>query len=536
MISMANCLKSKLGFRITRCTVSYRWGRTAKGATKPMELKVYNDSVTAAETICDTKLELPLETEILIPDYLPQVFKIVKCFVSAVVLQKQVSTARLTLEGYLRLVVFYQSDTEESLCQTEQKVPFTKQVELRAGEYSGANVVVSGETEYVNCRAVNQRRVEIRGAYAMAVSVTAQTHNSIITALSECGIEQKPCTLAGVQTVAVQDKLMTADESIQFETPPAMILHIACAGQVEETKLAGGKAVLKGILHADITYRAAETKGLLHLRKELPFNEILEVPGADDGCGSLAFIEPTGCTVVANDDGTTGLSVTALLQIKVYRETEIIAVCDAFSTEYETQLTYGTVRMEKVLDTFSQQVEALAGGVLPDADATLMEVFTEVLPPELVQQDDGCVLRGHVLVHMLCSNALGEVDCYDKTCEYTLPKEYAAPRAELFAWANAFVVEAVGRKTGEDASVAVLVQVQGVITRQQSYTVLQQAVCADAYMRPESNVALRIYYAEDGEDIFDIARRYRVAVSALINANELTGTQVGQKTQLLIPS
>ena len=56
-----------------------------------MELKVYKDTVTAAESICDTKLELPVETEMLIPDYLPQVFKIVKCFVYLVVLQKQVT-------------------------------------------------------------------------------------------------------------------------------------------------------------------------------------------------------------------------------------------------------------------------------------------------------------------------------------------------------------------------------------------------------------------------------------------------------------
>ena len=66
-----------------------------------MELKVYKDTVTAAESICDTKLELPVETEMLIPDYLPQVFKIVKCFVYLVVLQKQVTAGRLTVDGYI---------------------------------------------------------------------------------------------------------------------------------------------------------------------------------------------------------------------------------------------------------------------------------------------------------------------------------------------------------------------------------------------------------------------------------------------------
>ena len=50
-----------------------------------MELKVYKDNISAAQLICETKLELPLETEFLIPDYLPQVFKVVKCMVIPVV-------------------------------------------------------------------------------------------------------------------------------------------------------------------------------------------------------------------------------------------------------------------------------------------------------------------------------------------------------------------------------------------------------------------------------------------------------------------
>lgn len=139
-----------------------------------MELKVYKDTVTAAESICDTKLELPVETEMLIPDYLPQVFKIVKCFVYLVVLQKQVTAGRLTVDGYLRCVVYYQSEGDESLCQAEQKLPFTKQVDVKPGSWGPATVLVSGETEYVNCRAVNQRRVDVRGAFALSIEAVAE--------------------------------------------------------------------------------------------------------------------------------------------------------------------------------------------------------------------------------------------------------------------------------------------------------------------------------------------------------------------------
>ena len=48
-----------------------------------MELKVFKDTIASYGGRWETRLELPVETEILIPDYLPAVFKIVKCLLSA---------------------------------------------------------------------------------------------------------------------------------------------------------------------------------------------------------------------------------------------------------------------------------------------------------------------------------------------------------------------------------------------------------------------------------------------------------------------
>ena len=91
-----------------------------------MELKVFRDVLPAAGADCTAKAELPLETELLISDYLPPVQRIVKCFAKPVVLQKQLAPGRLTLEGYLRCTVYYQGEEGAGLCQTEQKLPFTK--------------------------------------------------------------------------------------------------------------------------------------------------------------------------------------------------------------------------------------------------------------------------------------------------------------------------------------------------------------------------------------------------------------------------
>ena len=88
-----------------------------------MELKIFRDALPAAGTNCTLKAELPLETEILISDYLPPVFKLVKCFVRPVVLQKRLQPGKLQLEGYLRCVVYYQGEDGDGLVPDRAEAP-----------------------------------------------------------------------------------------------------------------------------------------------------------------------------------------------------------------------------------------------------------------------------------------------------------------------------------------------------------------------------------------------------------------------------
>ena len=216
-----------------------------------MELKIFRDTLPQAGTSCTVKAELPLETEILISDYLPPVFKLVKCFAKPVVLQKQLQPGRLTLEGYLRCTVFYQGEDGAGLCQTEQKLPFTKQLEVPEFSFTSWMAMVEGQTEYLNCRAVNPHRIEVRGAYGLVVTIHTQDKQELITALADGGIEQKLQTLNGVRSTAVLEKLVTVEGELVFAKPPTAILDITGSAAVREVKLLAGKAVVKGEVRAN---------------------------------------------------------------------------------------------------------------------------------------------------------------------------------------------------------------------------------------------------------------------------------------------
>ena len=197
-----------------------------------MELKVFRDVLPAAGADCTAKAELPLETELLISDYLPPVQRIVKCFAKPVVLQKQLAPGRLTLEGYLRCTVYYQGEEGAGLCQTEQKLPFTKTLELPEFPFTACAAPVAGQTEYVNCRVVNPHRIAARGAFGLVVSVHAQHKTELITALSEGGIEQKFTTITGVPRAAALEKLSTVEGERALETAPAAVLDFSGTAEV----------------------------------------------------------------------------------------------------------------------------------------------------------------------------------------------------------------------------------------------------------------------------------------------------------------
>ncbi|MEG2054229.1 MAG: DUF3794 domain-containing protein, partial [Oscillospiraceae bacterium] len=298
-----------------------------------MELNVQKDTVTTVGQLIDTRQELPIETEILIPDYLPEVFKIVKSFVHLVVLQKQIIQGRLAIEGYFRVEVFYQGE-QAALCSIEQKVPFLRQIDLKQGEWTQNFIEVTGEVQYINCRAVNQRRLDVRGAYNIYAQILAATQQEVITAVSGQGLQQKQEVIPTVTLAVSPDKQFTVEEEIVFDTPPSSILHTESMVSIEDVKLVSDKAVVKGEISSIILYRG-EDNALQHSEKKLPFNQIVELQGANENSECQVTVTPIGCTISSQGEGEAQLqlAVTCIINVKAVSKQDVLLVVDSFSTQ-----------------------------------------------------------------------------------------------------------------------------------------------------------------------------------------------------------
>ena len=504
-----------------------------------MELKVFRDALPAAGANCTVKAELPLETEILISDYLPPVFKLVKCFAKPVVLQKQLQPGKLTLEGYLRCIVYYQGEDDAGLCQTEQKLPFNKVLELPEFAFTAWTAQVEGQTEYLNCRSVTPRRIEVRGAFGLVASVYTQQKTEVLTALADGGIEQQLTTLEGVRRAAVLDKLITVEGELAFPSPPAAILDIAGTASLHDLKVLNAKAVAKGTLHVLCAWRAEGESALQSQSLDLPFNQVLDVEGLSEDCRCLCVAEPVGFTATQGEGEAPGsLSATVMLRLRAWRPYQLQCVADAFSTQFETEPVMQNFRTEALLCALNETATLTGSGPLPDAGAKILACFAAIGPAQLVWQETGWVVAARVLVTAFGENSLAELESYEKTLELVFPLAVDAPQGAQLSpecWLSTENIQC--SCTGGTLEVTVTARAEGAILCRSTHQGIGGAELGEPLTVPDPEIALRIYYAQAGEEPFGIAKRFHVSPAQMLAANGLdAGTQtLPQAMHFLVP-
>ena len=501
-----------------------------------MELKIFRDTLPQGGAGCTVKAELPLETEIRISDDLPPVGKLVKCFIRPVVLQRQLQPGRLTLEGYLRCTVFYQSEAEKGLCQTEQKLPFTRQLELPELAFTAWTAVVEGQTEYLNTRAADPRRIEVRGAYGLVVTVHTQCKTEVITALADGGIEQQLRTLQGVRSVAVLDKLVTLEGELVFAKPPAAVLDITGNACVGEVKLLAGKAVVKGELRVQCAWRAEGDTALQSQAAALPFQQVIDLEGITEDCHCLCVAEPVGFTLSQAESAAAQLTANVMLHLRAWRSYQLQVAVDAFSTRFETELTPQPLVTEQLLCTLNDT--ATGSGPLPDAGAQLRACFVHYGPQQTVQKGEGWVLAAKAVVTALAENTLGELESYEKTLELVFPLAVEAPPGAQFSpecWLSTENIQC--SCTGGTLEVTVTARAEGAILCRSTHSGIGSIELGEPLTTPDPEIALRIYYAQAGEEPFGIAKRFHVSPAQMLAANGLdAGTQtLPQAMHFLVP-
>ena len=125
-----------------------------------MEWKINRERIPVTERILDETQEQGVELDYVLPDYDPEIFRIIRCEMQPAILEYQLQETRLSYELQVDLRILYcGSDSHRLQCVT-QTMHYTKTLDLPEKPENPA-VLLQAKADYANCRAVSRRRLDV---------------------------------------------------------------------------------------------------------------------------------------------------------------------------------------------------------------------------------------------------------------------------------------------------------------------------------------------------------------------------------------
>lgn len=505
------------------------------------------DAVFMTETLFDGQTEQGVELDHVLPDYYPEIFRILKCCLSPRVISAAFSGNKIMLDGVVLIKVLYLAENSTALHCVEQRYTWSKTVDIagKAENLCGEpHITVVPRTDYCNCRAVSSRRLDIRGAISCRVTVTCPskfTLPALPDGMQVLTREVSCCTepIYADKQLAVREDIETGASGIDY------IISCDASPRIDDLRIIANKAVVKGTVTISALYgvHTDEHPGCDELEKmtaDIPVSQILDMPGLTDQQSCTPEFIVRNCELSPrSDSGVISCELMLECRCSAVQTTTVMLPCDAYSTEYETELTPASLRIPAEPRRVDSQTSikttaACDGGEVDSIWDCRGELHSVSCRPD---GENGLLVTGQVCVQALgkCSGGTPFFAEKQEAFEHTIPAAGVTQDTAVCCRAS---VGNTGFAIRSDGSIDVTVQadISAELTDSKQVNVISSAaVHTDKPKERSDEFALRICYTSGKESCWDIAKRCSTTVEAVMEENEITDRGAELSGMVVIP-
>lgn len=496
------------------------------------ELKTTDLYIT--ETVLDTAAEQSLELDFLLPDYEPEVFRVLTTRVAPAVQQLRASGGRLEVTGVCAVSVLYLGADPHTLHAVRQSVPFTKSIDLPADGEVQARCIP--RCYHVSARAVSGRRLEVRCGLSLRLRAARQVPRPVLCGEGGGGVQlhSRPFPACGKRGYAEKSCTLSEDLSIGDAKPSfGSLLDAAARVQVAESKLTSGKLIVRGDLITRVLYCPEAGGPPEPMEWSEPISQILDLPDAADD--SLLTVHACPVTMsfepVRAEGGCRTLSAEWTVRFTAFcdRNGTVEAADDGYSCACEAEPAFETFPVQKAAAALSETVPA--AGLIPASGVDSLLALLPSIGEYACQQEDGkLVLSGALELTAIFSRG-GEIDAASKTVLFAYPLPAGTEGAQLFPTLD--IQSYSGRITDGGIEAQASLLLTGTLYETKAVKLLTGLALGEPGKR--TGAALRLIYAQPGESLWEIAKRAKTPLPAILQENGLEGDRVSERQMLLIP-
>lgn len=514
-----------------------------------MELKTNRAVIAVTEPICSLMQEQSVELDYVLPDYYPDVCKLVKCYITPAILSETVSPdgSRLSYELRADVRILYCSEENHILQCVTQTLHFSRTAEL-GSTCDGLTAELIPVTDYVNCRAVSRRRLDVRGAVTVRIKTAASRQQEVLCDVFEKTIQQRKCTVQYAAGNLHTDKHLILAEELELGESKPPVLHIVrCEAKPVETshKIVSGKLLVQGNLAVQLLY-ACEKDGdgsLEPMSFRIPYSQLVEMDGLEeqDECTVRAAAVSCDMKPITDTNGDVRrLRCEAELRLScsALRMAAESLVCDAFSTEHPCSCTTAKLSTAGAPVPFSEVIMQSPKLSCTDGGITCVyDAWCEVR--NLTARPDAETREIHLSGMLCCSVLVQETGGMprllekEEPFEHRFPMELCGEQDMVQVYASVENCTYTLTEQGE-VSLKAELRLEGTVRCHTVCEVLTEVQVQEDAVHP-GGYALKLYFASENEAVWDIAKRCHTSVAAIMEENNLTEETLTESGMLLIP-
>ncbi len=512
-----------------------------------MEQLLQRQKMTITRVVLDATEDYVISGDYILPEYCPDVAVVLKCLVTPHLQSRRWSGDAFVVDGMAVVRVLYLD--EERSCVREAE--FTQPINCTLRGQSGCEAVpvqVCMIQDYVNCRAVSPRRIEVRGGFTVRACAEQADVMELPCAAAEDRLYTKCMNRTVTAPLSCGDKMITVNETLAFDSglPAAeQLLGGDCSAAVTEVKLLTDKAIVKGQIYLHQLYTDDSVGGTTYvLEYTVPFSAIMDVDGVRDGQLYTARVsvltDTEECLAGANGQNTAlGFSAKLLIQLSTYEKTAVQLLTDAYHPDCPAALSTDTVSLRSLTDAFCQTATLQKSVALPaDNLREIIDAWVMPMTPVGRLENGRVELDIPIMVSILVRDTDGVIAYYERAedCHIacTQPMPYADTGA-INVHAQATVMGLSYAAIGDKLDLHLTL-----VTAAELWETIEEQVITDIALQRENayavdGTAVRLYYADAGESVWDIARHCHTSPDAVREENDLHDEVLTAKTVLLIP-
>lgn len=502
-----------------------------------MAVELMKDLLKVDGLIGENTVQAIIEGDILAPDTKPDISRVVAVDGNIQVNKKETQDDKILVEGNLLFKVLYVSDRgEEPLYSIDSSTNFKEIIEIK-GLTPQIKNEVEAEIEHIDFNLNNERKIGVKAVINLQGKGLKESHVEItkdVEGLGDIEVLRESLRYTDIVGSNVSDTLVKDAFELEEGLPEIKEILKSSPLVVErETKITDGKVIVGGLLLLETLYIGEDEENPLNiLKKEIPFTHFIEMPEAysDMEYRLKMKVDEVYTDVKENADGAKRiLEVEGIINIQatVMENQNREVVVDAYSPTKPLKLQKSKIEVRESLGIHHSQVLLRETLDLPNNYPPMAKIFSVNAKPIVTDyqlRENKVAIEGVLEATVIYATEEGEQPIYSFLQEIPFRHHVEMERTE-----NQMEVEVdlliqeldYSQINEEQAEVRINLKSTCQAYCMKSMDILSHAEEMEETVDITKRPSLTIYFFQEGDSLWKIAKKYNTTVQRIMEANEI---------------